>query len=61
MRQLSLAMAYLHERSIIHRDVKLENVLVAKDGLKITDFGWCIHSIVQQRNTLCGTLEYLSP
>lgn len=33
-------MAYVHEKYIIHRDLKLSNLLLNKDGiLKIADFG----------------------
>jgi len=35
----------MHERNIIHRDLKPENILVdMHDNLKISDFGWAIHS-----------------
>lgn len=29
--------------------------------MKLIDFGWCIHSIAQDRKTFCGTKEYLPP
>lgn len=61
MKQLALAVAYLHERNVIHRDLKLENVMVTPKGLKLIDFGWCVHSIAEQRRTLCGTPDYLPP
>lgn len=40
-RQICQGLAYAHERSIIHRDVKPQNVLLSEDLLrvKITDFG----------------------
>ena len=53
----------MHEERIIHRDIKPENILI-KDGniIKICDFGWCVQSDhMQQRNTFCGTLEYMAP
>ena len=38
--QIILGIGYLHEKGIIHRDMKLENILVDEDGyLKIIDFG----------------------
>lgn len=39
--QLMMAVQYLHSIGVAHRDVKLENVLLSKDGvrLRLTDFG----------------------
>lgn len=52
---------YLHDNNIIHRDLKPENVLLFKKGLaKICDFGWCVMS-TGERNTYCGTLDYMAP
>ena len=59
--QVLLALEYLHSNTIVHRDLKLENILVAADGaLKLTDFGFA-KRIRFRSWTLCGTPEYLAP
>ncbi|CAJ0939443.1 unnamed protein product, partial [Mesorhabditis belari] len=61
--QLSSALEHCHERLVIHRDVKPENVLIDKKGnLKLSDFGWAVqHDGQSKRGTVCGTLDYLPP
>ncbi|KAF9943705.1 hypothetical protein BGZ70_005534, partial [Mortierella alpina] len=61
--QLTTALSYLHRKNVIHRDIKPENILVGLDGeLKISDFGWSIHTpATSRRSTFCGTLDYLPP
>ncbi|CAJ0573622.1 unnamed protein product, partial [Mesorhabditis spiculigera] len=61
--QLSSALDFCHERNVIHRDVKPENVLIdGDDNIKLSDFGWAVmHSEGTQRVTVCGTLDYLAP
>ncbi|KAL4449572.1 hypothetical protein ABPG74_007395 [Tetrahymena malaccensis] len=61
IKQMADALIYLHSKDIIHRDIKPENLLNSFGTIKIADFGWSIHSPSNKRQTICGTLDYLSP
>ncbi|KZT24925.1 kinase-like protein [Neolentinus lepideus HHB14362 ss-1] len=63
---ITRALAYLHARRCIHRDLKGENLLVTANGrIKITDFGFARiaarNADESKRLTFCGTDSYMSP
>ncbi|CAK75822.1 unnamed protein product (macronuclear) [Paramecium tetraurelia] len=60
--QLILALQILQSHNILHRDIKLDNILLQGDSIKICDFG-VSRQIIKGQKILeqCGTPAYLAP
>ncbi|XP_075716375.1 serine/threonine-protein kinase Nek1 isoform X2 [Rhinoderma darwinii] len=62
--QLCLALKHVHERKILHRDIKSQNIFLTKSGtIQLGDFGIArvLNSTIELARTCIGTPYYLSP
>lgn len=62
--QIANMIRFLHEKKIVFRDLKLENICIGSDGyLKLIDFGSCkvIEDDFEKEGSFEGSIDYLSP
>ncbi|CAD8121901.1 unnamed protein product [Paramecium sonneborni] len=63
MKQVLAGMQALHEKNILHRDLKLPNILIHNSTLKIADLGFCkqLKDQNQHENLFLGSLGNMAP
>jgi serine/threonine protein kinase len=60
--QMLDAMEYMHSNRVVHRDLKLENILVVdKLNLKLADFGFACYKNIDCLKSYRGTFTYMAP
>ena len=62
LHQMLESVEYMHSRRVVHRDLKLENILIDDNlDLKLADFGFACYKNIDSLKSYRGTMTYMAP
>jgi len=62
LHQMLESVEFMHSRRVVHRDLKLENILIDDNlNLKLADFGFSCYKNIDTLNSYRGTMTYMAP